>query len=95
MASSPRRGRLLAELGAEVVVIEPPAGSSHRSRPPFAHNNIGPDTSLRWWSGNVGKRSVTVNLDTAEGVSALERLIASADIVISGAARSVMPDTRP
>ncbi|OCB51417.1 hypothetical protein A5677_22675 [Mycobacterium malmoense] len=75
---------MLAELGAEVVVVEPPAGSSHRSRPPFAHDNVGPDTSLRWWSGNVGKRSVTVDPDTADGVSALGRLIAGADIVISG-----------
>lgn len=65
-------------------MVEPPAGSSHRLRPPFAHDNIGPDTSLRWWSGNVGKRSVTVDLDTAEGVNALGRLIASADVVISG-----------
>ncbi|OCB21676.1 carnitine dehydratase [Mycobacterium malmoense] len=81
---TPVGGRLLAELGAEVVVVEPPAGSSHRSRPPFAHDNVGPDTSLRWWSGNVGKRSVTVDPDTAEGVSALGRLIAGADIVISG-----------
>ncbi|OBI67238.1 carnitine dehydratase [Mycobacterium sp. E796] len=82
---TPVGGRLLAELGAEVVVVEPPAGSSHRSRPPFAHGNIGPDTSLRWWSGNVGKRSVTVDLDTAQGVSALGRLITGADIVISDA----------
>lgn len=64
-------------------MIEPPTGSPHRSRPPFAHDNIGPDTSLRWWSGNVGKRSVTLDLATAQGEKALRRLLAGADLVIS------------
>jgi crotonobetainyl-CoA:carnitine CoA-transferase CaiB-like acyl-CoA transferase len=74
---------VLAELGADVIVVERPEGSSDRSRPPFALRASGPDASLRWWGGNVGKRSVTVDLDT--GVHALQRLIATADIVISGA----------
>ncbi|QLL08908.1 CoA transferase [Mycobacterium vicinigordonae] len=79
-------GRVLAELGADVVVVEPPGGSPDRLRPPFADDNPSPNTSLRWWSGNVGKRSVTVDLDTPRGVAALRRLIAGADIVISGTA---------
>ncbi|WP_082945476.1 CoA transferase [Mycobacterium sp. E2733] len=78
-------GRVLAELGADVIVVEPPDGSSHRLRPPFAGDRSGPDTSLRWWAGNVGKRSVAVDLDAAPGVAALRGLISSADIVISGA----------
>jgi crotonobetainyl-CoA:carnitine CoA-transferase CaiB-like acyl-CoA transferase len=78
-------GRILAELGADVIVVEPPGGSPHRSRPPFAHDSPGPDASLRWWAGNVGKRSVTVDFDTASGMEALRRLVAGADIVISGA----------
>ena len=74
---------MLAELGADVIVVEPPGGSPHRSRPPFVSGGSGPDTSLRWWGGNVGKRSVIVDLDTE--VRALQHLIATADIVISGA----------
>lgn len=77
-------GRLLAELGADVIVVEPPTGSPHRSRPPFALNSPGPDTSLRWWSGNAGKRAVTIDLDDESAVNALELLIKSADIVIAG-----------
>jgi crotonobetainyl-CoA:carnitine CoA-transferase CaiB-like acyl-CoA transferase len=76
---------VLAELGADVIVVEPPTGSSHRSRPPFALDIPGPDASLRWWGGNVGKRSVTIDLDAPQGISVLQRLIASADIAISGA----------
>lgn len=67
------------------MVVEPPGGSPDRWRPPFAHDNPGPDASLRWWSGNVGKRSVTADLDTAQGVAILRRLLAGADIAISGA----------
>lgn len=77
---------MLAELGAAVIVAEPPGGSMHRSRPPFAHDDPHSDTSLRWWSGNIGKRSVTADLDTAQGVNTLRRLIISADIVIAAAA---------
>ncbi|WP_324688828.1 CoA transferase [Mycobacterium sp. 94-17] len=76
-------GRLLAELGAEVIVVEPPEGSIHRSRPPFVLDAPEPEASLRWWSGNVGKRSVTIALDT--DVHVLWHLIATADIIISGA----------
>lgn len=39
---------------------------------------------MRWWAGNVGKRSVTIDLTTEAGVRALEDLIATADIVIAG-----------
>ncbi|WP_264000753.1 CoA transferase [Mycobacterium intermedium] len=78
-------GRLLAELGADVVVVEPPGGAADRARPPFAGGGSGSDSSLRWWSGNVGKRSVTVEFGSGEGTNALRRLIATADVVISGA----------
>ncbi|WP_278185191.1 CoA transferase [Mycobacterium mantenii] len=82
---TPIGGRVLAELGADVIVVEPPTGSPHRSRPPFALEVPGPDASLRWWGGNAGKRSVTIDLDTPQGMIALQRLIARADIAISGA----------
>ncbi|HZN81294.1 MAG TPA: CoA transferase [Mycobacterium sp.] len=81
---TPVGGRVLAELGAEVIVVEPPSGSPHRSRPPFVDDEPGIDRSLRWWAGNVGKRSVTIDLTTEAGARTLEDLIATADIVIAG-----------
>jgi crotonobetainyl-CoA:carnitine CoA-transferase CaiB-like acyl-CoA transferase len=78
---------VLAELGAEVIVVEPPSGSPHRSRPPFVDDEPGIDRSLRWWAGNVGKRSVTIDLTTEAGARTLEDLIATADISV---ARPVM-----
>ncbi len=76
--------RVLAELGADVIVVEPPTGSPHRSRPPFVDDEPGVNRSLLWWAGNVGKRAVTVDLTTEAGVRALLELIATADIVIAG-----------
>ncbi|MFI5507859.1 CoA transferase [Mycobacterium sp. NPDC051804] len=84
---TPVGGRVLAELGAEVIVVEPPRGSPHRLRPPFVDDEPGVDRSLRWWSQNVGKRSVTVDLESESGVAALCRLIGGADIVLAGGDR--------
>ncbi|MCV7257207.1 CoA transferase [Mycobacterium shimoidei] len=84
---TPVCGRVLAELGAEVIVVEPPTGSTHRARPPFVDDQPGADRSLRWWAGNVGKRSVTVDLLTDAGQQNLAALIATADVVIAGSDR--------
>jgi len=84
---TPVGGRVLAELGAEVIVVEPPQGSPHRLRPPFVEDEPGLDRSLRWWSQNVGKRSVTLDLQTESGVDTLRRLIEGADIVLAGGDR--------
>nr|WP_101950061.1 CoA transferase [Mycobacterium sp. 3519A] len=80
---TPIGGRVLAELGADVTVVEPPDGSPHRSRPPFVDDVPGADRSLRWWGGNAGKRGVTADLDTPGGVESVRRLIGTADIVIA------------
>lgn len=84
---TPIGGRVLAELGAEVIVVELPGGSPQRLRPPFVDDVPGVDRSLRWWGGNVGKRSVTIDLQSPPGVEALRRLIAGADVVIAAGDR--------
>lgn len=77
-------GRLLAELGAEVIVVEPPEGSPQRRRPPFAQDIAAPNRSLRWWGDNAGKRSVTVDLGLQDGQRTLAALFRTADVVIEG-----------
>lgn len=84
---TPVGGRALAELGADVIVVEPPGGSAHRARPPFVDDQPGVDRSLRWWAGNAGKRSVTIDLLTTAGARKLAELIATADIVVAGSDR--------
>jgi benzylsuccinate CoA-transferase BbsE subunit len=76
-------GLLLAQMGAEVVKLEPPEGSPTRRVGPFAKGREGPDSSLNFWFYNSNKRSVTADLATPAGMAALKVLLADADIFIS------------
>ncbi|WP_260762556.1 CoA transferase [Mycobacterium sp. SMC-4] len=84
---TPVAGRTLAELGADVIVVEPPQGCAHRRRPPFVDDEPGVDRSLRWFGLSAGKRSVTLDLDSDEGIGNLRRLLSGADIVLAGGDR--------
>ena len=67
-------GRLLADLGAEVIRVEPPGGAGSRRFPPF-HKDI----SLFFAVRNLGKKSVTLDMDSAEGRRRLDGLLEGAD----------------
>ena len=74
---------MLADLGAEVILVEPPDGSRSRRAGPFVDGRENdPEASLWFWSYNRGKRSVTLDLDTPEGQAAFADLAAGADVVI-------------
>jgi crotonobetainyl-CoA:carnitine CoA-transferase CaiB-like acyl-CoA transferase len=60
-------GKILADLGADVIKVEPPSGCSTRRIPPYLDDNPGPDTSLYFLAYEAGKRSVTINLESAAG----------------------------
>jgi crotonobetainyl-CoA:carnitine CoA-transferase CaiB-like acyl-CoA transferase len=76
-------GKLLADLGADVVVVEPPGGHKSRGYGPFANDSVGdPERSLWWWNYNTSKRSVVMDVDSEPGRDALRQLIDSADIVL-------------
>ena len=51
-------GKLLADLGADVTVVEPPGGSPQRTYGPFLDDEPGPERSLWWWHYNTSKRGV-------------------------------------
>ncbi|MEX0682679.1 MAG: CoA transferase [Dehalococcoidia bacterium] len=72
--------KLLADLGADVIKIEPPGGDPVRALPPFLQNDS--DASLYWLNLNTSKRSITLSLEHAGGRKLLERLVATADIVV-------------
>ena len=76
-------GRLLSDLGAEVIKVEPPEGSPSRRLPPL--DPLTPEHSLFFTMRNCGKRSVVLDLDAAEGKERSEALLASADVVIDSA----------
>jgi crotonobetainyl-CoA:carnitine CoA-transferase CaiB-like acyl-CoA transferase len=77
---------MLASLGADVVLIEPPDGSSARRRGPFAGGSEHRERSLTFWGWNRGKRSVVLDLDAALGQSELANLAAGADVVFESGA---------
>jgi crotonobetainyl-CoA:carnitine CoA-transferase CaiB-like acyl-CoA transferase len=74
--------KLLADLGADVVKVEPPEGDPVRNLPPFYHDEPGPEHSLYWWNLNTNKRSVSLSLSNGQGVEILRRLCAAADVVV-------------
>ena len=75
-------GQILADLGADVIAIEPPGGSSARSVGPFAGDEPGQDRSLYWWAYARNKRGITCNLDHPDGQALIRRLCASSDFVL-------------
>ncbi|OGO40430.1 MAG: hypothetical protein A2147_03655 [Chloroflexi bacterium RBG_16_57_8] len=75
-------GKILADLGADVIQVEKPHGNPARRIPPFCANDAGPEKSLYWFAFSAGKRSVTLDLDTDAGKGVLLRLCKTADFVI-------------
>lgn len=77
-------GKLLADLGADVIVVEPPGGHASRGFGPFVDDDPGPERSLYWWHYNTSKRGIVLDLDTAEGRADLVTLARAADVVLEG-----------
>jgi benzylsuccinate CoA-transferase BbsE subunit len=74
--------KLLADLGADVIKIEPPGGDPARNVGPFYHDEAGPERSLYFSNLNTNKRSIVLDLMDKSGRAAFEKLAATADIVV-------------
>src|SRR4030043_1966144 len=75
-------GKILGDLGADVIKIEPPGGDSSRSMGPFYKDIPHPEKSLYWFAYNSNKRGITLNIETSDGREILEKLLMTADILI-------------
>lgn len=75
-------GFVLAELGADVVCVEPPGGSTARRQAPFAGGEAGAERSLFWWAYARGRRSVTLDPESPADRGDLLRLVDGADVLV-------------
>ena len=75
-------GRILGDFGADVVKIEKPGGDPARNKGPFYKDLPHPERSLFWFYTNANKRSITLNLETAEGIDIFRHLVRTAHFVV-------------
>ena len=75
-------GKLLGDLGADVVKIEPPGGERNRHVGPFLDDIPHPERSLSFWYYNTSKRGITLSLETADGRRLFRRLAATSDVIL-------------
>jgi crotonobetainyl-CoA:carnitine CoA-transferase CaiB-like acyl-CoA transferase len=75
-------GQILADLGADVIQVEPPGGSALRRRGPFLRDVEDPERSLSWWAYARGKRSIVLDLESEGDRHVLRRLVSGADFLI-------------
>lgn len=75
-------GKILGDLGADVIKIEPPGGDPGRNTGPFYHDLPDPEKSLYWWAYNSNKRGVTLDITTATGGEIFKKLALKAHFVL-------------
>jgi benzylsuccinate CoA-transferase BbsE subunit len=75
-------GKILGELGADVIKIEKPGDTSSRNIGPYYHDEVDPEKSLYWFAYNNDKRGITLNIETEAGRDIFRELVKTADIII-------------
>jgi benzylsuccinate CoA-transferase BbsE subunit len=85
-------GKMLAQFGADVLLVEPIGGARSRKEGPFLHNTVHPEYSLQFAYFNQGKRGIQINLDTPSGQEVLRALAAQADVLIEAEVPGAMTD---
>ncbi len=85
-------GKLLAEMGADVILVEPPDGSSMRTIGPFhPHATPAPEASLVFWHFNTNKRGITLDLALRADRQKLLELVRTADVILESAPADALP----
>jgi len=75
-------GKILGDLGADVIKIEQPGGDPARNIGPFYQDEVHPEKSLFWWAFNTSKRGITLDVDTLYDRENFKKLVRTADFVI-------------
>jgi crotonobetainyl-CoA:carnitine CoA-transferase CaiB-like acyl-CoA transferase len=82
--------KILADLGADVIKIEPPQGDPARKVGPFFHDNPRPDRSLYWFAYYTNQRSITLNIETSDGQRIFKKLVENSAFVLESFAPGYM-----
>lgn len=85
-------GKLLADMGADVIKIEPPGGDHARSIGPFLQGTAHPQKSLSFWYNNTSKRGITLDIESDEGLEIFRSLARRADVMLEGFAPGYLKD---
>jgi crotonobetainyl-CoA:carnitine CoA-transferase CaiB-like acyl-CoA transferase len=83
-------GKILAELGVDVIKVEKPGGDPSRRIGPFWQDRADPEKSLYWFAYNSSKRGITLDLERDEGKRIFRDLAKTADFVIESFAPGEM-----
>jgi crotonobetainyl-CoA:carnitine CoA-transferase CaiB-like acyl-CoA transferase len=75
-------GKLLGDLGADVIKVEKPGGDSARNFGPFFHDDPHPEKSLYWFAFNTNKRGITLDIEKQDGLEIFKRLLKTADALV-------------
>ena len=85
-------GKLLGDMGADVILVEPEKGPASRDYQPFLDGQPGENRSLYFWHYNTSKRSVLLNLE--QNSREFKKLIETADILIEGEPTNRLADLK-
>ncbi|MBI2832174.1 MAG: CoA transferase [Chloroflexi bacterium] len=83
-------GKLLGDLGADVIKVERPEGDPARDIGPFFKDIPHPEKSLSWATNNTSKRGITLDIETADGQQIFKKLVQRSDFVIESFAPGYM-----
>jgi crotonobetainyl-CoA:carnitine CoA-transferase CaiB-like acyl-CoA transferase len=83
-------GKILADLGMDVIKVEPPGGDQGRNIGPFYHDIPDKNKSLSFFTHNTNKKSITLNLETTDGQGIFKRVVRTAHFVIESFAPGYM-----
>ena len=83
-------GKILGDMGCDVIKIEKPGGDPGRNMGPFYKDILHPEKSLYWFAFNTSKRGITLDIETRDGRELFKQLVKTADFVIESFPRGYM-----
>ena len=75
-------GKMLADMGAKVTIVEPPEGHPARHIGPFYQDKPDPNNSLLFWYHSTNKESITLDITTPKGAQLMKEMVKKVDVVL-------------